>query len=438
MKKSFYLLQLCLCVVTNCIAQNSLTDSLLNLLRIDKNDTTKLIHLYQLSDEFENLNNFNEVLKYGNQAIELSTSLINSSTTKLSKVKQTALILKAKTYSNIGLIYYKQGNYYEALKNHTSSMEVLKTNTFKDSKTLVQKGISTAFNNIGNVYKALGNYPTALENYFSSKKIKEQMLLPDGQFIDKRGLGNSYNNIGIIYYEQHNYTEALKNHLSALKIRSSISDKKSVADSYNNIAVIYLDNGNYSEALKNLFASLKIRKEIDDQNGIASSYTNIGIIYKKQGNYEDALKNHFASLSIKEAIGNKEGIVISYTNIGDVFREQKKYDISKKWMLKAIVLSKIIGGKYNLKFAYHFMTKLDSATGNFKGAYENHKLYILYRDSLDNEDTRKKTIQTQMNYDFEKKEAIADAVHKKELRNQAAFAEVKRKKQNTVLFLVVG
>ena len=92
-----------------------------------------------------------------------------------------------------------------------------------------------------------------------------------------------------------------------------------------------------------------------------------------------------------------------------------------------------------LRNTYSHLTELDSAKGNYKGAYENHKLYIFYRDSLDNEQTRKKIIQNQMTYDFEKKEAVANAEYKKEIENQQALAEEKSRKQNVVtLFVVIG
>ncbi len=90
-----------------------------------------------------------------------------------------------------------------------------------------------------------------------------------------------------------------------------------------------------------------------------------------------------------------------------------------------------------MKNSYKSLTKLDSIEGNYKGAYENHKMYILYRDSLDNEETRKKTIQSQMTYDFEKKEAVANAEHKKELEKQELFANEKSRKQKVVIAFVV-
>ena len=53
------------------------------------------------------------------------------------------------------------------------------------------------------------------------------------------------------------------------------------------------------------------------------------------------------------------------------------------------------------------MARVDSAKGNFKSAFESYKTYILFRDSLNNEETVKKITEVQMQYEFDKKETAA-------------------------------
>ncbi|MGZ4034731.1 MAG: hypothetical protein ACXVP4_07700, partial [Bacteroidia bacterium] len=117
---------------------------------------------------------------------------------------------------------------------------------------------------------------------------------------------------------------------------------------------------------------------------------------------------------------------------------QKNYAEAKKYLNRGIDLATSIGDKECLKNAYIAFTQLDSTTGNFKGAYENQKKYILYRDSLNNEETRNQTIQNQMTFDFEKKEAIANAEHKKELENQQSLSEERNRKQKAIIIFVIA
>ena len=199
---------------------------------------------------------------------------------------------------------------------------------------------------------------------------------------------------------------------------------------------MYAEQGNYSEALKNYFASLKIKEAMGDKASEANPYNNIGNVYWLQGNYDEALKYFLISLKIRESIGEKSGIAASYLNIGSLFTKQKKYKEAENYLIKSEKLSKEIGYKENLSNTYFSLAILDSAIGNYKGAYQNQKIYILYRDSLNNEETKRKTLQLQMTYDFEKKEAVATAEHKKELESQQELSEEKSRKERVVLILV--
>ena len=78
-----------------------------------------------------------------------------------------------------------------------------------------------------------------------------------------------------------------------------------------------------------------------------------------------------------------------------------------------------------MKESYEGLFESDSAHGNFKGAFENHKLFILYHDSIANTENTEKIVALQMNYDFGKKQdslnvlqAKKDVAAQKELNNQ--------------------
>lgn len=443
-----------------CFGQDSKIDSLLKVLATVKEDTSKIDALNSLFLEYE-FSDETKAQEYVNKAFALAQkigfkrglaetylylgyfaedkgnypeALKNyKASLKINEELKNKMEI-ANSFNNIGIIYKEQGNYGEALKNYFASLKIRKAINDK-------RGIAASYNSIGNIFYLQGNYPEALKHYFISLKIREEIA-------DKQEIANSYNNIGTVYGDQGNYTEALKNHFACLKIKKEIGNRKAEAISYSNIGIVYYSLGDYAEAEKNHLASMKIREEIGDKKGFAHSCNNLGTVYsvqavietdpgKRKLKFDQALKSLFASLKIKEEIGDKIGIAGSYSTIGDVYVNQKKYTEAKEYLLISKKLSEEIGYKKNLKETYRNLTSLDSATGNFKDAYENHKLYILYSDSLDNEETRKKTIQSQMTYDFEKKEAVANAEHQKELEKQELIATEKSRKQKVVILFVV-
>ena len=109
-------------------------------------------------------------------------------------------------------------------------------------------------------------------------------------------------------------------------------------------------------------------------------------------------------------------------------------------MTKSLSLSMEIGSLDNLKFNYEALIKLDSAKSDYKNAFRHYKLFISARDSLYNEENTRKSVQAQMQYDFDKKESLAkadqdkkDALAKKELQKQKLIRD-----GFMIVFAVVG
>jgi len=123
--------------------------------------------------------------------------------------------------------------------------------------------------------------------------------------------------------------------------------------------------------------------------------------------------------------------------MGIIHLKLKNYNESEKYFNLAIQLSKEIGYKLNLREIYNRLAQLNAEKGNYKNAYEFHKLFLVYKDSIDNESTREETIKNQLNYTFEKKEAIAAAEHKQEIQNEKQLSEEKSRKQKIIIFSVV-
>ncbi len=460
MKKTLLLSSVLFLIIINSFAQQTKTDSLLILLKTDRADTNQLIHLYELSNEFSKIDNYDDGIKYANQAIIFSNVLLGKRNKTINK---TIKIYTAKAYYNLGNINYYQGNYPEAVKNHLVAIKI-------NEEIGNKKSIAASYNSIGNTYRSQANYPQALKNHYASLKIRQEIG-------DQGGVSTSYNNIGIVFEDQGNYSDALKNYFLALKIKEAIGDIGGVATALSNIGNIYFSQGNFTDALKNFVASLKIQEKINDANGIAIAYGNIGNVYYTQHNYPEALKNYFIALKIMEKIGDTESIAFvytnigavyldqgnytealknqlaslkitettsdklsmcaSYNNIGSIYVQQKKHLEAEKYYKKAIGLAKEIGYKELLKESYKGLMQIDSAKANFKSAFQNYKMYDIYSDSLNNEDVRKHTIQNQMNYDFEKKEAVTEAEHKSELQNQHFISEEKNRKQNIIIFSII-
>jgi tetratricopeptide (TPR) repeat protein len=367
MKKLVYTSLIIINITVQSYAQQNKIDSILTLIKADKEDTNKVNKLYKLCRQCNSLGEYDKGILCANLSLELSKNL-----------------------------------------------------NFK-------KGIANSMNALGITYKNKGNYPEGLKNFFAALKIREEIK-------DKQGIAGSYMGIGNIYKLQGNYVEALKNFFTSLKISKEIKDNNAIGACYNNIGTTNDDQGNYEEALKYHFKALKLREEMGDKSNIALSNINIGNIYIKQHKYTEAFKNQFAALKLFEEFENKEGITSSYLNIGVLYTKLKKIKEAEDYLNKGLQLCKVIDSKDDFMHIYGGLYDLDSIKNDFKAAFEHHKLYIIYRDSLNNEETKKKSLQASMQYEFDKKE-IANKAEQDKL--DAINAEEK-KKQQIVIYAIAG
>jgi tetratricopeptide (TPR) repeat protein len=419
MKRPFCLLLL-LFALNSVSASQNVADSLQRQILGAPSDTNKLNLYNQLSQVYFRQAMYDSAVRYAKACTILANELLKDS--KDSKVIYASFKAKALNYIVIGNANNIQGNYAGALKNYKAS---LKLREIIDDR----KSIAGSLSGIGTIYGQLGDYPKALSNFLASLKIKEELN-------DKKGIADCYNNIGLVYDGQENYAEALHYHTAALKILQELDHKQGIANSLSSIGTVHAQLGNYTLSLENHRKALKIHQSLGNKPGIANTLISIGIPYMNQGINSEALSYFRDALLIYQEIGSPAGLTVTYINTGTVLMKQKKFKEAADYLSKARELAFSIGHLDFVKESYRTLADLDSAAGNYKSAYENYKLYIVYKDSLVNEEIRKKNIQSQMTFDFERKEAVASAEHKKELEKQQLLAYEKSRKQNIIITFI--
>lgn len=333
-------------------AQQSKSDSLLNLLKSASDDTSKVNLLNDLFREYQS-SDTGKALKYAAQALRLSQKLgfqrgVGSS------------------YNNIGLANFNRGNSNEALENYLSALEVFTDIGFR-------KGASIVLANIGNLFYNQGNYSKTIEYYLQSLVLAQEIG-------DKQRSAALLGNIGIAFYDQGYYAKALNYYFKSLEIREEISDKKGIAYVLGNIGMIYGSQKNYEKSLEYYEKSLQMRQEMGDTMGIANAYSNIGYVYNTEKNYAKALEYFQRSLTLATEIGYKQVIASSLNNIGDIHKEQKKYNLASEYYSKALKIYQELGDKQQISNSYYSIGDVYKITGN------NDNALLYFNKSLENAD----------------------------------------------------
>jgi len=386
------------------------------------------------------LNNLALKLMYSNPdtAIILSNQALVRALLLFKKEKNLSPLWKVReecialSYNGLGIFNRQLGNYNEAIDCYLKTLEIAQLLNHK-------KGIFTTLGNIGVIYLDQGNYPKALDYYFRALKIAEELK-------DKKGIARQLGNIGNVYASQGDYSKALDYYFKALKIVEELGDKNQIAAWISNIGTAYSGQENLPKALEYYFKALKMAEEIGYEQLQSNCYINIGRLYQKQAGiaeshhniiesnslFKKALTYYFMGLKIAEERGDKNGVTTDFGNIGSIYTELKKYKEAEKYLQKALTLSIEMNALNSVREQQQNLSELYEQMHQPVKALEHYKKYIAVKDSIFNEENTKKTVRSEMNFEFDKKQAIEKAKQEK----QNVITQQEKQKQKIILILV--
>ena len=372
-------------------AQSTAIDSLKRVLRVTKTDTTK-VNLYNTL-----ANNFKE---------------INPDSTTFYATK--ALTLSQKTNNNYGLAtaYINYGNANIVLGNYKESKAYFNKATVAFQKLLdaddenknAKKGLARSLASLGVIFSQEGNYYVALENYQNALKLYQEIG-------DKNSMSKAYNNIGVVYKSQRNPIKALEYFKKALKIQEEIGEQ-TVPITLTNIGVIYFEQNNFTEALNYYNKAKKGFGSMDNKRGFALLNNYFGDYYKKQNDANQAIAYYHSSLKLYEEIQNKFGASLALYNLGQLYCDQKKYAEAMTFANKSLIYAQEIGVLDQTYHSEQLLSELYELQNNHEQSLVHYKNYIVARDSLNNLENDKKFVRAEMDFEYQKKEALLNEKNK--------------------------
>jgi serine phosphatase RsbU (regulator of sigma subunit) len=282
----------------------SLTDSLLKVVRTTSFDTARVEAYNELIWEYYGSNN-DSALFYGKKSIELAErigylkGLSNAHRYTGNVYEQMSDYAKALFHQQRGLdiaesISFKPaiasslsniGSIYEQLKEHKKALDYLER-SLKLCVELDQKeGIAAVTGNIGNIYYNIKAYSKAIEFYSRSLEMNESIGNP-------YGIAVSLSNLGNVHIEKKEYQKGIDYHTRSLEIRKQINHKQGMASSLSSLGICHQQLGNTETARKYLEEAAAISKEIYDLNSGSKAFRGLYLIYKNQNEFEKALYYH--------------------------------------------------------------------------------------------------------------------------------------------------
>ncbi|HUR65329.1 MAG TPA: tetratricopeptide repeat protein [Chitinophagaceae bacterium] len=425
-------------------SQTKEIDSLKRAIAIATADTNRINLLNELSYNLYMSFEYDSSLAYGNKALKMareigyekgegyallyiscstgdrgefgrSDSLTNAAARIAQKVKDKRLL---------GLIYHSfaglqmiQNHFNQALKKYDTALKYYKEIGDKKLIALIMRaeGMTHFMND---------NYPEAIRYTYEALKYFEEIK-------DEAKMAECYAYIGFIYKEHGDYEEAIKNYSKAMHIYQLL-DQKPVSSTYHQYDIadlqaqmgeIYLKQGDlekavahYSFVVQILEANMKsfdfVGVQVVCYSHTARGYELMGDLAQKKGdiqlmksylskaenNYERALE------ASRQPPAYNNLIADALVCLAKLRVRRKEYPRAESMFQEALALSSESQYKYQKRDIYLGLSSLYESLGNEAKAFANYKKYILYRDSIANEESNRKIEGYKAQFEFGKQD----------------------------------
>ena len=129
-------------------------------------------------------------------------------------------------------------------------------------------------------------------------------------------------------------------------------------------------------------------------------------MYQQNNSLQEAIEAIEKSLDLIDAHNIEFVRPTAYTNAAMVYLAQKDYSNARKYALEALQFSENSGNLFMQKSAWGTLADVYEAEHDDSKSLEAYKKYTVYKDSLNNQNRRVEINRQQMEFDFEKKEAL--------------------------------
>uniref|UniRef100_UPI0030DA4447 tetratricopeptide repeat protein n=1 Tax=uncultured Planktosalinus sp. TaxID=1810935 RepID=UPI0030DA4447 len=384
-------------------AQEQQIDSLETLLNQNQNDIEKAQALNTLAGLYITKSP-EESFSYAQQALQLAQKI------NFTEAEGTA-------YINLGNYNIISGNYPEALEQFRMAKEVFEA----ASETGFKEQLARVYGSIGIVFSEQSSYDKALQYHLKALKIYE-----NGQ--DRQRLARVYNNVGIVYKAQEDHFKALDYFIKAQRLQDSLNDP-TIGTTTTNIGTIYLSEGQPDKAREYFTEAEEQFREHPNHRGMGELYNNLGNYYQTTGKKEKALESWNNAIGSFEKVKDQFGLSDTYYYLGGFYKEEQMYPEAIAATFKALELAREIATLEMLVLTEQQLQNIYEQTGDYQKALQHGKEYDRLKDSLISYQNIRKTVQAEMNFEFEKKEAL----HREQQQRQAVLLEEQSKRHRQQL-----
>ncbi|MCG2613347.1 tetratricopeptide repeat protein [Terrimonas sp. NA20] len=293
-------------------------------------------------------------------------------------------------FSLLILLYCKAG---------AQSMEDLELE-LKNVKDSAQAG--KIISRMGNAWFQQGNFVKASECFFRSLRIAEK-------FNDQPTIATNINNLSATFMETENYADAEKYALRSISLYEKTTDHRGLANSYNSLANVYYMLEKDSLSLSYFERALAQRRLAKDTVGLFKGYKNLGAIHFEMGDTLEGIRYLEESINFISNPSDSALWFSAYLGLAQIYGRIHDLKNARLYFDKAGVYVKTSPDYTKLEDYYYSLSEYYRDIGDFSSALAMHVKYVVYRDSVVNQEKNGQLAELNIRYETDKKQQMIQA-----------------------------
>jgi tetratricopeptide (TPR) repeat protein len=279
------------------------------------------------------------------------------------------------------------------------------------------KGIALSLRQKGNVYYVFSDDSSAMEYYMRSLRTARSLGI--------RPLDASlFNNLANIYSDLRQYTRALDYYRQFLTVSRDLDDAKDQVIALVNMGTVYAELGEHRQALDCDRQALDIARSRKNTYFIPVILNNMGIAFGKNGDNDSALACYQRCISLADKYDNQDAKASSLEETSRIYLGRGDLAHARQYTLASLAIARQLHSSQWQADAWESLSTLDEREHSYADALKSYKQYIVFRDSVTNEEKRSALTRKELQFDFERKEAAFKAESEK--KDALARAEINR------------
>ncbi|AWA28675.1 hypothetical protein HYN48_00455 [Flavobacterium magnum] len=406
-------LALLLCSASMAFAQQNVVDSLKRELAHAKNDIDRAKLLNRIAEGYKTVDP-KSLRAYAKKALDLSMGIRYKTEEANARV-------------NLGIANIISGDYRQALQYFSDAQFLFESEiNAGNKKTEVREGLARTYGSIGIVLSEQSNYAKALQFDLKAVGIYEQLR-------DTVRCARIYNNIGIIYQAQKQDFKALDYFIRSWKKQQQTNDPNQ-GITLTNIGNCYARQKQMSNALKFYTDAMVFLQQSRDSRGLGELYNNLGLYYQAMSDPANAVRNWERATTAFNSIDDRFGLADTQLYFGQFYYDQKQFGKAVTYAQKALQLARETAVLEQVTASEKLLSDSYAALNDTKKALLHMTLYDRAKDSLNNHESIRKGVEAEMNFEFDKREAL----QKKEIeKKELLFAEASKRHAMQIFFAVL-